>query len=177
MYLYILLYYNVHPYGPKETVGVCVASYDSKGEFPAFYTKKSGCRSAYDVSTPHEAAGLLEQCQNTGSGVLLAVPIPEEKIKSNYYYSYVDSILMFRYFTIYHNIQIILILYVFKEADIDMAIKNALETCEKRGITGKNITPFVLGEISRVTEGLSMETSIYTRNRKNENKFYIPIYF
>lgn len=68
----------------KETVGVCVASYNSKGEFPAFYTKHSGYHSAYDVTSPYEAAGLLEQCQNTGSGILLAVPIPEEKIKSNY---------------------------------------------------------------------------------------------
>lgn len=66
-------------------MGVCVASYDSKGEFPAFYTKQSGFQSACDVTSPRDAAGLLEQCQNTGSGVLLAVPIPEEKIKSNSY--------------------------------------------------------------------------------------------
>lgn len=67
----------------KETVGVCVATYDSKKEFPAFYTKKSGYYSVCDVTSPYEAAGLLEQCQNTGSGVLLAVPIAEEKINSN----------------------------------------------------------------------------------------------
>jgi len=60
-----------------------VATYDSNGEFPAFYTRRSGYRSACDVTSPYEAAGLLEQCQNTGSGVLLAVPIPEEMIKSN----------------------------------------------------------------------------------------------
>lgn len=68
----------------KETVGVCVASYNSNGKFPAFYTKESGYHTVCDVTSPSEAAGLLKQCQNTGSGVLLAVPIPEEKIKSNY---------------------------------------------------------------------------------------------
>jgi len=65
-------------------VGVCVASYDSNGEFPAFYTKQSGYKSVCNVTSPYEAAGLLEKCQNTGSGILLAVPILEERIKSNY---------------------------------------------------------------------------------------------
>lgn len=74
-------------------MGVCVASYDSNGEFPAFYTKQSGFQAACNVTSPCEAAGLLEQCQNTGSGVLLAVPIVDERIKSKY-------ILYFKYFHI-----------------------------------------------------------------------------
>lgn len=61
-----------------------MASYNSGGEFPAFYTKLSGYRSACDVTSPRDASGLLEQCQYTGSGVLLAVPIPEEKIQSRF---------------------------------------------------------------------------------------------
>jgi len=65
-------------------VGVCVASYDSNGEFPAFYTKNSGYQCVCNVTSPNEAAGLLENCQSTGSGILLAVPILEERIKSNY---------------------------------------------------------------------------------------------
>lgn len=72
-----------HKFKLKETVGVCVVSYNSKGEFPAFYTKQSGHHSVCDITSPNEAAILLEQCQNTGSGVLLAVPIAEEKITSN----------------------------------------------------------------------------------------------
>lgn len=40
-----------------------------------------------------------------------------------------------------------------------MAIKNALLMCEKQGIKGKNVTPFILSEVSRVTKGVSMETS------------------
>lgn len=43
--------------------------------------------------------------------------------------------------------------------EIDLAIKNALEMCEKQGIAGKNVTPFVLSEVSRVTKGVSMESS------------------
>ncbi|VVC28187.1 Pseudouridine-5'-phosphate glycosidase [Cinara cedri] len=110
-----------------ETVGVCVASYNSKREFPAFYTKQSGYYTVCDVTSPYEAAGLLEQCQNTGSGVLLAVPIPKEKIK---------------------------------KSEIDLAIKNALQMCVEKSIKGKNVTPFVLSEVSRVTKGVSMETNI-----------------
>lgn len=65
------------------------------------------------------------------------------------------------------SISIILLINicVFIEVDIDMAIKNALRACEKRGITGKNITPFVLNEVSRVTKGMSMETSKKKRNK------------
>lgn len=40
-----------------------------------------------------------------------------------------------------------------------MAVKNALQMCEERGIKGKHITPFILSEVSRVTSGVSMETS------------------
>lgn len=41
--------------------------------------------------------------------------------------------------------------------------------CEKQGITGKNITPFVLSEVSRLTKGLSMDTS------KNNRKYAIRL--
>lgn len=37
--------------------------------------------------------------------------------------------------------------------------------CEKQGIIGKNVTPFVLSEVTRVTEGVSMETSIYKKKK------------
>lgn len=47
-----------------------------------------------------------------------------------------------------------------EEREIDLAIINALQMCEKQGITGKNVTPFVLSEVSRVTKGVSMETSM-----------------
>lgn len=47
----------------------------------------------------------------------------------------------------------------FAEEEIDVAIQNALRTCEKQGIVGKHITPFVLSEVGRVTNGVSMETS------------------
>lgn len=47
-----------------------------------------------------------------------------------------------------------------------MAIFNALQMCEKQGIMGKNVTPFVLSEVSRVTKGVSMETSM-------EKKWYL----
>jgi len=49
-----------------------------------------------------------------------------------------------------------------------MAVKNALQVCEKLRITGKNVTPFVLSEVSRVTKGVSRETS-----KRENNSFWL----
>ena len=49
------------------------------------------------------------------------------------------------------------------EADayiIDKAIKKSLDRAHDQGIKGKAITPFLLGEIERRTEGLSLKTNI-----------------
>ena len=48
-------------------------------EFPAFFTPFSGFQSPYRLETTAEAARLIQQCLafNSGSGLLIAVPIPE----------------------------------------------------------------------------------------------------
>ena len=43
---------------------------------------------------------------------------------------------------------------------IDKAIKKALDYAREQGIKGKAITPFLLGEIERRTEGASLKTNI-----------------
>lgn len=46
------------------------------------------------------------------------------------------------------------------EALIKTAIENALAEMEQRGITGKDTTPFLLGKITEITGGSSLETNI-----------------
>ncbi|TSK28061.1 Pseudouridine-metabolizing bifunctional protein C1861.05 [Bagarius yarrelli] len=63
-----------------ETQGVCVATYGESTSFPAFFSQKSGYASPYNVHNAKEAAELIEStfCLGLQSGVLLAVPLPEE---------------------------------------------------------------------------------------------------
>lgn len=52
----------------------------------------------------------------------------------------------------------------FTENDINEAIKNALELAERNGVRGKEITPFLLSKISKITKGRSLDTSILFEN-------------
>lgn len=50
------------------------------------------------------------------------------------------------------------------EADGEMiqaAIKKALDAAEKNGIKGKDITPYLLAEINKITEGKSLEANLH----------------
>lgn len=44
--------------------------------------------------------------------------------------------------------------------EIDVVIQQALKECEEQGITGKRITPFLLGRVKDLTEGKSLEANI-----------------
>lgn len=63
-----------------ETQGVCVATLGARRDFPAFFTPTSGFQAPYHVDNPTEAARLIHHnCTfNSGSGLLIAVPIPDE---------------------------------------------------------------------------------------------------
>ncbi|KAM9753283.1 uncharacterized protein ACNS7B_006624 [Menidia menidia] len=63
-----------------ETQGVCVATFGASKNFPAFFSPHSGFTSPYHVCNPCEAAKLIATTLSLGlqSGVLMAVPIPEE---------------------------------------------------------------------------------------------------
>ncbi|XP_010888082.2 pseudouridine-metabolizing bifunctional protein C1861.05 isoform X2 [Esox lucius] len=63
-----------------ETQGVCVATFGNSKNFPAFFSPQSGFMSPYNVRNAEEAADLIAGTLSLGlqSGLLLAVPIPEE---------------------------------------------------------------------------------------------------
>ncbi|XP_044751750.1 pseudouridine-metabolizing bifunctional protein C1861.05 [Coccinella septempunctata] len=64
-----------------ETQGVFVATYGTNQEFPAFYSRRSGSMAPYRVSNPNEAAKIIlsSKIMNLHSGMLFAVPVPEEQ--------------------------------------------------------------------------------------------------
>lgn len=64
-----------------ETQGVTVTTFGSpERDFPAFYTRKSGSKVPYNVESATEAAELISATKTLklNSGILIAVPIPEE---------------------------------------------------------------------------------------------------
>ncbi|GCC37704.1 hypothetical protein chiPu_0016210 [Chiloscyllium punctatum] len=68
-----------------ETHGVCVATFGKTRDFPAFFIPKSGFQSPWNVTDEEEAAQLIASARRFGhdSGVLIAVPIPEEQAASS----------------------------------------------------------------------------------------------
>lgn len=109
--------------------GVCVAAYGAD-EFPAFFTRHSGCAAPARVDTPEQAAAMLAASQRLalGSGMVLAVPIPEEHAAAG--------------------------------AHVEQAISRALQEAEQRGVRGNEVTPFLLQRIQELTGGKSLEANI-----------------
>ena len=107
-----------------ETAGVTVLGFETD-DFPAFYTRISGCPVDYRVNSAEEAAGIVKTKTELGlhNGLLIAVPIPEK-----------DEI---------------------DPAFINENIEYALKQAAEQGIRGKAVTPFLLSELKRSTEGKS----------------------
>ncbi|KAM7396967.1 hypothetical protein PAMP_019970 [Pampus punctatissimus] len=113
-----------------ETQGVCVATYGSSKNFPAFFSPQSGFSSPYQVCNPEEAAKLIASTLSLGlqTGVLLAVPIPEEHAAAG--------------------------------QQIEQAIQTAVTEASGKGITGRDVTPFILQKVNELTEGKSLQANI-----------------
>lgn len=112
-----------------ETAGVTVVTYNSD-EFPAFYSRKSGCVAECRIDSALEIAELIKAKREMElkGGMLVACPINEE-----------DEI-------------------PFEQ--MDEVIKEALRECSEKGINGKRITPFLLDKVKTLTEGKSLEANI-----------------
>lgn len=112
-----------------ETQGVCVATYGSD-EFPAFFTRSSGCASPHRVDSPQDCARMVEANRALGlqSGLLFAVPIPEEQMG--------DAV------------------------TVQSAIDHALVEADEQGIIGKDVTPFLLERVNTLSGGKSLASNI-----------------
>ncbi|CAG9771932.1 unnamed protein product, partial [Ceutorhynchus assimilis] len=113
-----------------ETQGVFVATFGENRDFPAFYSRSSGCQAPYRVENASEAAKIVKSHQDLKleSGLLFAVPVPER--------------------------------YALDPESIDKIISQALAKADKTGIRGKEVTPFLLSEIATMSAGNSLETNI-----------------
>ncbi|XP_059191379.1 uncharacterized protein zgc:136858 isoform X3 [Centropristis striata] len=113
-----------------ETQGVCVATYGASKNFPAFFSPQSGFTSPYQVCNPEEAAELIASTLSLclQSGVLLAVPIPEEHAEAGLL--------------------------------IEEAIQAAVTETSAKGVTGRDVTPFILQKVNELTEGKSLQANI-----------------
>ncbi|HNZ64007.1 MAG TPA: pseudouridine-5'-phosphate glycosidase, partial [Bacillota bacterium] len=99
-------------------------------EMPAFYTRESGFRLPMRVDTPEEAASLFRIARALSYPGGMVVANPVPPEDA------MDS------------------------ETIDRAIANALEDAEREGITGKEISPFLLARIAAETEGDSLRSNI-----------------
>ena len=107
-----------------ETAGVTVLGFKTD-DFPAFYTRKSGCAVDFRIENAGEAARIVKiqddlQIEN---GILIAVPIPQEDELNPIY--------------------------------INDNIQRALQKADNQEIHGKAVTPFLLAELQRSTGGKS----------------------
>jgi pseudouridine-5'-phosphate glycosidase len=99
-------------------------------EFPAFYSRRSGLPVDARVDTPEEAASIIRTKWELGLDGGVLVTVP-----------------------------------VPEEAELprevaEEAIERALAAAQERGVKGKALTPFLLGQIARITEGRSLAANI-----------------
>ena len=99
-------------------------------EFPAFYSRQSGLAVDARADTPGEAAMIIHTKWELGLEGGVLVTVPVPEESG------------------------------LPRTLAEKAIERALATAEERGITGKAVTPFLLDQIARSTEGASVESNV-----------------
>lgn len=112
-----------------ETQGVSVFGYQTD-EFPAFFTRHSGCKAPLVIETPTQGANFLLALRQLGyvSGGIIGVPIPAE--------------------------------FEAEGKLVEDAIKTALQECDAQHVLGRDVTPFLLKRVNELTEGKSLTSNI-----------------
>ena len=99
-------------------------------ELPAFYTRKSGFSVDYRANSPEELAAMFRAQRALGYRGGMLVTNPIPEQ------------------------------YAMDKEVIDAAIAQALRECEKKGVHGKETTPFLLARVVELTGGESLESNI-----------------
>lgn len=112
-----------------ETAGVPVIGYKTD-EFPAFFTRSSGCPVLQRVDELSRLAAIIKTKYEMGlkGGLVVANPIPVE--------------------------------YEIPAIEITQTIEDALRDAQMQGIQGKAVTPFLLKNIVERTQGRSLKSNI-----------------
>lgn len=98
--------------------------------FPAFYTRRSGFEVDYRLDTPAEVAKLLQVKWTLGLNGGVVLATPVPKAAA------------------------------MPVAEIERAVSTALEEAQSQGVQGKDVTPFLLSRIMKLTGGASLKTNI-----------------
>jgi pseudouridine-5'-phosphate glycosidase len=99
-------------------------------EFPAFYTRNSGLEVPLRLNTPQEIAQMLQTQWDLGFPQGILLANPIPEA------------------------------YSMNPIDINTVIERAISEAEERDITGKLLTPFLLGRITELTSGNSLFSNI-----------------
>ncbi|MBK6504676.1 MAG: pseudouridine-5'-phosphate glycosidase [Ignavibacteria bacterium] len=99
-------------------------------EFPAFFTRESGFKVNYRLDTPESIAEVIKAKYKLGLKGGLIIANPVP-----------DE-------------------FSFDKSIIDKAISEALKSADSNGIKGKDVTPFLLSEIKKITGGESLRSNI-----------------
>ena len=114
-----------------ETLGVPVIGLATDhGEFPAFWSRRSGLRVPHEVSKPEEAAAVVRAARELGwrSGILVVTPVPEA-----------DEV-------------------PFDE--LAPIIEAAIAEAAREQVAGGTVTPFVIERIAAATGGRTVEANL-----------------
>ena len=98
--------------------------------FPAFFTRESGFNADFQLDTPAEQAAFIHTKWQLGLKGGVVVSNP---VPAN---------------------------EAMPKAEIDAITTQALQEADAQGVTGKNVTPFLLSRIKQLTEGRSLATNI-----------------
>ena len=99
-------------------------------EFPAFFTRHSGLPVTCRMNTPEEVASAIKIKWEIGLSGGVLIANPVPEEFS------------------------------MEKKDIDSAIEQAVAEADSKGITGKDLTPYLLSAIKRITGGRSLESNI-----------------
>ncbi|XP_072041914.1 uncharacterized protein [Amphiura filiformis] len=112
-----------------ETQGVTVATFGPNKDFPAFFTPNSGVQSPINVTDAKEAAELIDCSLSLGLQSGILIAVPIPQSLA------ADGDL------------------------IEGAIQQALSEAKNQGITGKEVTPFILQRVNELTQGKSLQAN------------------
>ncbi|XP_077567312.1 uncharacterized protein LOC144192131 [Stigmatopora nigra] len=113
-----------------ETQGVCVATYGASQDFPAFFSPQSGFSSPYRVGDPDTASRLIESVLTLGVQSGVLIAVPIPPE------------------------------HAAAGREIEDAIRTAVAEASTKGITGRDVTPYLLQRVNQMTEGKSLQANM-----------------
>ncbi|XP_048004973.1 pseudouridine-5'-phosphate glycosidase isoform X2 [Leguminivora glycinivorella] len=113
-----------------ETQGVCVCAFGDSDAFPAFYTRRSGHRAPHRAPSAAHAARLLAAARTLRLASGTVFAVPVPEE------------------------------HAMDESAINEAINLALQEAKRKGIHGKEVTPYILAAVAEATGGKSLDTNM-----------------